>query len=304
MISVIIPAYNAERYIAKAIDSVLSQSCSDLELIVVDDGSTDGTVNIVKSYSDPRIRYIYQENASQAMARNKGMEVAIGDFIAFLDADDIWLADKLKEQIQLFNNPEVGVVFCGAKLIDENGHIYGNKHQEIHQGNVLKNILYANFVVCSSVILRRSILKDNGLKFRPDRKGVEDWDMWCQIAFFCKFAYSKKRLVLYREHIGGISKNNDLMLESYAQMLKDIREDILHSNLLTENKKCVLLNILRKGYRFYYLRYMHCFLYDGDIERSRNCLQKALKGNLFNYRYIWGMMKFIIISLFHKTKRK
>jgi len=120
-ISVIIPAYNHARYLAEAIDSVLAQTYAPLEIIVVDDGSTDGTPAVAASYGD-RIRYIRQENAGVGAARNNGIAAARGEYLAFLDSDDIWLPEKLEREIALFDaDPQLGFVHCGVEKFDESG---------------------------------------------------------------------------------------------------------------------------------------------------------------------------------------
>lgn len=114
-VSVIIPVFNGEKYLGEAVDSVLSQTDARLEVIIVDDGSTDGTSLVAKAFG-PSIRYLYQENAGTAVARNKGIEVANGDFFAFLDADDLWMENKIELQMKaLIVNPQVEAVFGHVK---------------------------------------------------------------------------------------------------------------------------------------------------------------------------------------------
>ena len=120
-VSVIIPAYNGDRYIVQAVESALCQTFTDLEIIVVDDGSTDATHQILQPYFD-RIRYVYQENRGVAAARNRGIQEAQGEFIAFLDQDDFFLPDKLAAQIALFRQqPSLGIVNSGWRLVNQQG---------------------------------------------------------------------------------------------------------------------------------------------------------------------------------------
>jgi glycosyltransferase involved in cell wall biosynthesis len=112
LVSIIIPVFNCERYLAEAIESVLAQTYRPLEIIIVDDGSTDGSADVAKGFADPQIRYCYQPNSGQGAARNRGTNLARGSFLAFLDADDVWLTDKLALQIAaLEGNPELDAVF-------------------------------------------------------------------------------------------------------------------------------------------------------------------------------------------------
>ena len=121
MVSVIIPAYNREHIILKSVNSVLSQTYSDLELIVVDDGSSDGTRKILESINDERFRYIYQDNAGACKARNYGIELARGEYIAFHDSDDLWLPTKLEKQMNIFENYNADIVFCKLNYKRKNG---------------------------------------------------------------------------------------------------------------------------------------------------------------------------------------
>lgn len=121
MVSVIIPTYNRAYVIKKSIDSVLSQTYSDFELIIVDDGSTDNTKDIIEAYKDSRIKYVYQENSGACAARNNGVLLAKGEYIAFHDSDDTWLPDKLEKQIQAINETGADIVSCQMITHDENG---------------------------------------------------------------------------------------------------------------------------------------------------------------------------------------
>lgn len=121
MVSVIIPVYNRENVVAAAVNSVLNQTYTDLELIVVDDGSTDNTKDVLSRISDERLRYVYQDNAGACAARNHGIELAKGEYIAFHDSDDIWLEDKLAKQMRIFERNNVDLVFCKLNYTNSNG---------------------------------------------------------------------------------------------------------------------------------------------------------------------------------------
>lgn len=121
MVSVIIPTYNREKTVLAAVNSVLNQTYRDLELIVVDDGSIDGTKAVLSHINDPRFHYLYQENAGACVARNHGIEIAKGDYIAFHDSDDIWHADKLQKQMEVFEKYGADIVFCKLNYTNSNG---------------------------------------------------------------------------------------------------------------------------------------------------------------------------------------
>lgn len=127
MVSVIMPVYNNEKFVSQAVQSVLNQTISDLELIIIDDGSTDGTRNVIESFSDERIKYHYQENAGPGAGRNNGMSLSKGEFIAFIDSDDMYKPNKLERQIEfLKENPQYGLVYCEAEVIDAQGNFVAN----------------------------------------------------------------------------------------------------------------------------------------------------------------------------------
>lgn len=121
MVSVIIPVYNREKVVVDAVNSVLNQTYTDLELIVVDDGSTDNTKKVLSQISDKRLKYVYQENAGACVARNHGIELAKGSYIAFHDSDDIWHLDKLEKQMAVFNKYNPDIVFCKLHYKKKNG---------------------------------------------------------------------------------------------------------------------------------------------------------------------------------------
>lgn len=181
-ISVIIPAFNSALFVGRAIRSVLDQTFPDLELIVVDDGSTDETAQIVRSYSDPRVIYIYQRNQGPNAARNNGIRRTRGELLAFLDSDDWWLPRKLEAQLdRLESIPEAGLVYCSAQKVDGCGRLLKLRSARI-EGEVLNPLLINNDIAGpSSVIVRRRVFDQVGL-FDESLWRAEDWEMWLRIA--------------------------------------------------------------------------------------------------------------------------
>ncbi len=191
MISVIIPAYNAVQCIGRAINSVLGQSYSDREIIVIDDGSTDNTAKVVRQYGD-KVHYIHQENAGAGVARNTGLAAAKGDWIAFLDADDEWLPDKLKKQMELLaRNPEL--LWCAANFTQTDG-LRSAPHISVA---AIKTALGARdyiedffveagkgrcHIATPTVVVHKSVFEEAG-GFEPGRAAGEDMDMWWRIAY-------------------------------------------------------------------------------------------------------------------------
>ena len=191
-ISVVIPAYNAGKHIARAIDSVLAQTQPPCEIIVVDDGSTDDTAQVVASYR-PKVTYIYQDNAGASVARNTGIQAAAGQWIAFLDADDEWLADKLKLQIEhLKRNPDLvwttgNYINCVCSKNRQAPHFDPVKADKLISGreywdNYFHALLNNLGGWTGTMLIRRDILIECGL-FVPGRQRGEDIGMWWRIAY-------------------------------------------------------------------------------------------------------------------------
>jgi glycosyltransferase involved in cell wall biosynthesis len=182
-VSVIIPAYNCARWLGQAIDSVLGQTLRDLELLVIDDGSTDATGEVARAYGD-RLRYARQENRGPAAARNHGMRLARGELIAFLDADDLWLPAKLERQAALLDrDPRVGVVYCDGLFIDPDGRPIENyvRQTPLHRGRVAIELFCDHFLMTPAVVFRRVLLETAGAFDESLRVG-EDYDFFLRLA--------------------------------------------------------------------------------------------------------------------------
>jgi glycosyltransferase involved in cell wall biosynthesis len=219
-VSVVIPSYNCLGYLPKTLDSLLQQTFTDYEAIVVNDGSTDNTVEwFDREVKDPRIKIVSQENQGLAIARNTGILNSTGEYVAFLDSDDLWEATKLEKQVAcLDSNPEVGLVYTWTLLIDEQDRSTGRAFNWTAEGNVWKTFTHWNPIGCGSVaMVRRSCLDEVGL-FEPrlSRFNVnEDWEMWLRIAARYPFKVIKENLVYYRQTIGSSSKRWETMEESF-----------------------------------------------------------------------------------------
>jgi len=225
LVSVIIPTYNRSSMIWKGIESVLAQQYPHFELIVVDDGSTDDTRSLVARYAEGAtntVRYIYQENKKQAVARNTGILNSLGELIAFLDDDDLWDERKLALQVPLFQNPEVGLVYSGAQEVDLQGKFLWTKGLEHFQrGRIFDQLLFNHFITASSVVVRRSCLATAGL-FNESLAGAEDIHMWLKICHDYAVDFIPEVLVSCRNHEGNVKKNSDTMFDNRYRMWLDI----------------------------------------------------------------------------------
>ncbi len=228
-VSVVIPACNAGQFIAEAIDSVLAQTFTDFEVIVVDDGSTDDTREVVARFTDPRLRYVYQDHAGVSAARNAGIRRAQGRYIAFLDADDWWLPEKLALQVQLLESrPEVGLVYCGAYRV-RNGRII-SKFRARYRGDVFEPLLVrGNEKVmagsASAVIIRKECLEQVG-GFDEDCFAAEDWEMWLRLAAQYEFDCVPDCLVAVRFHEENTSAKVERMRQGISITFRKIFENL------------------------------------------------------------------------------
>ena len=201
-VSVIIPTFNRVRLVVQAIDSVLAQSYVDFEIIVVDDGSQDETRSTVNAYSDPRIRYIYQSNLGPSGARNTGLAHARGQYIAFLDADDVFLAESIATRIQeLERQPELGLVAGGLLYVDKSGNPLAERRPWLYQPQLsLSTWLFGCPITPSAAMVKREWL-DRVSGFDTTLHGGEDRDLWLRLAQLgCQMAWTPQLVCTYRIH--------------------------------------------------------------------------------------------------------
>ncbi|MBD2490262.1 glycosyltransferase [Aulosira sp. FACHB-615] len=207
-ISVIIPTYNSERTIKTTIDSVLSQSFTDFELIVINDGSTDSTLDIVSQIQDSRLKVFSFENAGGNVSRNRGLQKAVGEFISFLDADDVWTSDKLVSQLEaLQDNIDAKVAYSWTDYIDENGKFLVSGSHITVNGDVYERLLVSNFLENGSnpLIYREALIELGG--FDESLSAAQDWDMWLRLAARYSFVCVPKVQILYRVSANSLSSN-------------------------------------------------------------------------------------------------
>lgn len=207
-ISVVIPTYNRRELVRFAIDSVLAQTWANLEVIVVDDGSTDTTGAAIRDLygTDPRVRYVWQKNAERAVARNTGIKIAEGEWIAFLDSDDLYLPGKLEQQARLFvARPELVMVHTGWAQLNPDGAtvpmILGD--DERRGADILGSLVISNFIGSATPLMRRSMVDRIGGFNRDQRICFEDWELWTRIAAMGPVGYVPEVLALHRLHEGN-----------------------------------------------------------------------------------------------------
>jgi glycosyltransferase involved in cell wall biosynthesis len=286
LISVIIPTYNVARYVSCAVESALAQSYRPLEVIVVDDGSTDGTAEALKPFGR-QIRNVYQPNQGPAVARNRGIREATGPWLAFLDADDRWLPHKLAVQADcLAANPNVGLVHSNLFFWDE---ATGQRWQPDRERHLFAGHCYAQFfrrngVNLSSVLLRRDCLDKAGV-FDPriDKPSTEDYDLWIRIARHFELAYLREPLLLYRLHPASGSKKMAVMFEQELYVIRKA----LHSDAGWQErfgKQAVADRLFELLAVAAYLQFDA-----GNLVRARDYLSQALRLRSSDryYRLLW-----------------
>lgn len=205
-ISVIIPVYNGEKTIAETVRSVLSQTFQDFELIIINDGSTDRTLEVISQNDESRIQFYSYSNTGQGASRNRGIDRAKGDYLAFLDADDLWTPDKLEAQLKaLESNPEAGVAYSWTDFIDEGGNfLRPGSHLNI-TGDVLPHLLLTNILENgSNPLIRREAIERVG-NFDESLPPAEDWDLYLRLAAVYPFVVVPRSQILYRVYANSAS---------------------------------------------------------------------------------------------------
>lgn len=225
LLSVVIPSYNRADYIALTIESVLEQTYKNIEVIVIDDGSTDETAKVVKPFG-PKVRYIRQENAERGASRNHGLRLADGKYIAFLDSDDLWLPDKAAAGIEFLDkNLEAGLLCTDALQIDGNGEETSSLRAHGFSGQVTGQLLQKNFVIMPTHLARTSVVREIG-GFREERElsGSEDWEMWVRLSLVADVAYIPKITAKYRVHSANTMSSAAGMQRSMGRAAQLFRE--------------------------------------------------------------------------------
>jgi Glycosyl transferase family 2 len=219
-VSIVIPAYNAMTYLPDTLASVFQQTFRDFEILLVDDGSTDSLPIWVAQTVSERVKLIYQPNQGLSAARNTGIMHSESEYIAFLDADDLWHPTKLAQQVQWLDaHPTIGLIYNWTAQIDAAGNPTGRVLGSAIAGNILPQMLQRNIIDCpSSVLVRRQCFDRVGL-FDRTLRSVEDWEMWIRIAATHPIAVICQPLVYYRQHPSNMSKNWRVMEQSFDRVI-------------------------------------------------------------------------------------
>lgn len=252
-VSVIIPTYNRERFIADAVDSVLAQTYDDFEVIVVDDGSSDGTPAILSVYADDRLIHLTQSNQGRSHARNRALAIARGEYIAFLDSDDVYLPSKLALQVSfLDSHPDVGMIYTSAACIDDEGRDIDYRYAASVSGHIYRDIAFFEPVTITlpTVMARRSVFDRVGM-FDERMERFEDTDMWRRVSkVTCIHALPIETCKLRTHH------DNKLASQNPASILKAIA---YYCGKIRKEDKDQPFLVRRKGIARLYLYYGKAF---------------------------------------------
>lgn len=221
-VSVVIAAYNAERFLARAVRSALGQSYANIEVCAIDDGSSDGTPRLLAELAagDRRLSWWRQPNGGQARAKNEGIRRTRAPLVAFLDADDFWAPDKLEKQIPLFGRPEVGVVYSDLACVDERDELFSVPRATYYRGRVTQPLFLYNFVPFGSAVVRRSCLEAAGGFDESLSMGI-DWALWLRVSIEHEFDFCDEPLLYYRSWSGQMSRNFKGRYDGAMRIMKD-----------------------------------------------------------------------------------
>ena len=268
-ISVIIPTYNAAKYLNSAVKSVLNQTFKDLELLIIDDGSKDDTKEVIKAFDDRRLKYFYQSNKGKSQARNNGIDKSTGQFISFLDADDYYYKNKLQYLFEfLNNNSQIGCAAGGVRRISEKGRTISQKRHCDNRLITIEDLLFGNSInICSTLIRSEYVKKIKGFDIRLKRG--EDWDFHFRLALAdCAIMLKRKIVCAYRFSQNAIDKTNDIYCRNMLEVTKKMFEKEALPDQLKELKD--------KAFSSTYLRLSaRCYASDRMALGMKN-LQKAI----------------------------
>lgn len=234
LVSIILPTYNREKYISKAINSIIEQEYTNWELLVIDDGSTDNTERIIKSFKDERIKYFYQENSGKpSVARNKGIENSAGEFIAFIDSDDLWTTDKLENQMSWLLNEDLDIdmIFSNAQIMTINNNRRGLWSNLINEYGYITRLelLGKNHIPLPSVVIKKNCLNLVGKFNESDHLVIgEDYDLWLRISDKHKIYFINKPLIIVYKHSANTSTSSPTKNQLYlaSEITKRLSEEI------------------------------------------------------------------------------
>ena len=273
-VSVVIPAYNQAHFIAETIESVLAQTFQDFEIVVIDDGSTDNTPEIVSSFP---VRYFRQENQGPPSARNRGIELSNGEYIAFLDSDDVLMENALQKGVEVLDShPEVGFSYGQASMMDEDGHIYRVRKSSFLDSSAIvdgkeqiREVLFSNRIATSAVMVRRQCLDEVGV-FQEELRTHQDLEFFIRVLKRYPAAYIAEPLVKYRVHPNQLHRHHTPRVaeRAFLLILQEVFEDPDFASYLQPWKIQAYSHLYRR---------IASDAYGKDMRLARHYLRKAIR---------------------------
>lgn len=240
-VSVVMPAYNAEKYIDEAIESILSQTFSDFEFIIINDGSSDNTKSIIQSFCDNRILYLENEcNLGIVDTLNKGLKCATGKYIARMDADDIAMPERIEKQFYYMEHDvSIGVLGTGTRIFGE-GIQSRDTHSSLNSDKLKADLLFSTCICHPSVMIRREVLDNYHIKYDPRFKGAEDYKLWWDIVQVSRIGCLPEPLHCYRIHPDQITQVKDEKYKKLLSDMLDVRMNTMNVSLSETEKESFL----------------------------------------------------------------
>ena len=284
VVSVIIRTYNRALLLQKAIQSVLDQTFQDFEIVVVNNYSTDNTIEVVRSFKDERIRIINIRNEGIiAKSHNVGLKESHGDYIAFLDDDDLWCPEKLELQVEyLRKHPQYYLVYSNAWSIDENGVRKGLllKSESFKKGEIFEELVKSNFIPQLTVLMKKEVYETIGFfNEDPSLNLVDDFEYWLRVALHYKIGFVKEPLAMYRVHSGAMGRGIN-----FAELSQKVLSSLINDPFVPNKNKVV-------G-RIYEL-YLPSAIYNWKNSENKLAAKEDLKKYL-----IWSIKNFKVMNIF------
>ena len=303
LVSVIIPVYNGSECLEATVKTILEQTYSAVEIVLINDGSSDNSEQLIKALSEEHenIVALSKENGGGASARNYGLERANGEFVAFCDQDDFWLPTKLEEQIPLFANANTALVYCGsiARYTTLNRDVTpGFEHQ--FRGQLFHKLVYENMFTCCTVVARKdAVLAVGGFDSERTLMGVDDWHLWLKMAREYEFDFVEKHLAIHVFHGSNYSSNEEKMHAAELVCIEKIKAT-MHGKFDEVDWPRVYANIHQK--------YAASYLHNSEYRLASQALKSAHENNasskLWLKSVLLGFTPEVILSFMHSVKRK
>jgi glycosyltransferase involved in cell wall biosynthesis len=295
LVSVITATYNMANFIDVAINSVLNQTYKNIQYIIIDDGSTDNTAEIANKYrNDPRLEYHYQKNQGQTIAKNNGIVLSKGEYICFLDADNMWKLDKLEKQISVFSKlpPKYKIVYTHQLYIDGNGNSIQTPNIKRYSGKISDKLLFENFVTFNTAMIKRECFEDLGTFDEKLPRSI-DYELWLRFSTHYEFYYLPEVTTYYRLWEGQMSQDKAKRLK-YALMIMD--------NFINKNPGLIKKNIIRNAWCHAFTTRGRYKVYCSEYVEAIGYFLSALRYKPL-YVYTWkSIFRMIVFKITSPTK--